>query len=231
VGSFDPTVPCEDDDDAGEVDMVAVDIQIPDAVPDVPQEANLEDFEHLTQFLDTGRCICTDAELQLVKFVQMAHNGYGVSRHFTEGMLEYCKATGGKNMHLPDTWRSCVDLTTGLIERLEGKRKTFTLDVAIPDKVRVLLADPSQTKVEFSFECPITEMIRIAMFSETCQSIDNVAFSYEENNGFLDDFCNGDRYKRIAESMPGGGAILGAVLATDGICLDKCMVDSQEVCP
>ena len=119
----------------------------------------------------------------------------------------------------------------GLIEKLEGRRKTYSLDVEIPMDVRKLLADPSQTHIAFEFECPITAMIRVAMFSRTCKSWDNVAFTYEENDGYLDDFCNGDRYKRIAENMSPGGAILGAVLATDGICLDKCMFDSQEVGP
>jgi hypothetical protein len=219
----------QDDDRIDEVDVeicVEVDAPLLDAVED----ESLEDFNHLMQFMSYGRCICSDAELQLVKFVQMAHGGYGVSRQFSEGMLEYCKASGGKNVHLPDSWRGCVDLTTSLIERLQGGRKTFTLDVPIPDNVRKLLADPAQTHIAFEFECPITEMIRIAMFSETCQCLDNVAFTYEENDGYLDDFCNGDRYKRIAADLRGGGAILGAILATDGICLDKCMFDSQEVC-
>ena len=192
---------------------------------------DLGNFEHLTQFMGTGRCICNDAQTQLIKFVHMAHGGYGVSRAFSIGMLEYCKESGGKNVHLPDSWVRCVAETTTLIEQLQGKRKTFALDVPIPDNVRELLADPAQTHIDFQFECPITEMIRVAMFSKTCQTWDNVAFTYEDNDGFLDDFCNGDRYKRIAADISPGGAILGAVLATDGICLDKCMFDSQEVRP
>ena len=196
------------------------------AVPVVP---GLDDFDHLTQFLETGRCLCTDGELQLVKFFVMAHGGYGCSRHFSEGMLEYSKQAGGRNVHLPDSWRGCVEQTTELIEKLEGKRKTFTLNVPIPQDVRNLLADPNQAHISFKFECPITELIRVAMFSETCQSWNNVALTYEDNGGHLDDFCNGDRYKRIASTLSPGGAILGAVLATDGICLDKCMFDSQEV--
>jgi hypothetical protein len=223
------------DDSEDENEVYDVHDEPLDAVPEyedvdyVPVNVGLDDFEHLTQFMDTGRCVCTNAELQLVKFVVMAQGGYGVSRHFSEGMLAYCKASGGKNVHLPDVWKACVEQTTGLIEKLEGSRKTFKLDVPIPDNVRELLADPKQTHIEFQFECPITEMIRVAMFSATCQNLKNVAFSYEDNGGFLDDFCNGERYKRIADAMPHGGAILGAILATDGICLDKCMFDSQEV--
>ena len=195
----------------------------------VPIVDGLDNFEHLTQFLKNGRCVCSDEELQLVKFMHMAQGGYGVSRHFSEGMLDYCKASGGRNLHLPASWKRCVEVTTTLIESLEGERKTFQLDVPIPGDVRAMLADPSQTHIGFEFECPITEMIRIAMLSKTCKSWGNVALSYEENKGYLDDFCNGERYKRIAEDLSPGGAILGAVLATDGICLDKCMFDSQEV--
>ena len=188
-----------------------------------------EDYDHLHQFMSLGRCHCSEAELQLVKFVNMAQEGYGVSRQFSRTMLNYAKASGGLNNHLPDTWTRCVHIATDLVEELTGKRKTFTLDIPIPDSVRELLADPRQTHIAFEFECPITEMIRVAMFSRTCQDLDNVAFSYEENDGYLDDFCNGDRYKRIAATINRGSAILGAVLATDGICLDKCMFDSQEV--
>ena len=193
--------------------------------------ADLDNFDELNAFMGTGRCSCNDAELQLIKFWHMAHSGYGCSRAFTAGMLQFSKDAGGKNMYLPDSWHRCVEDATGLIERLQGKRKTFALKVAIPEDVRILLADPSQTHIDFQFECPVTEMIRVAMFTQTCQSWDNVALSYEDNNGFLDDFCNGDRYKRIAADMSPGGAILGAVLATDGICLDKAMFDSQEVFP
>jgi len=194
-----------------------------------PEVHGLDNFNHLNQFLSTGRCVCTDAEMQLIKFVHMAHGGYGVSRNFSEGMLEYCKESGGRNFHLPDSWKRCVRDTTKLIESLEGPRKTFSLDIAIPQNVRDMLADPSQECITFEFECPIQEMIRVAMFTKTCKNWQNVALSYEDNEGYLDDFCNGERYKRIAADLSPGGAILGAVLATDGICLDKCMFDSQEV--
>ena len=137
--------------------------------------------------------------------------------------------SGGRNSLLPASWSICVEKTTELINKLEGRRKTFTLEVPIPMNVRELLADQTQASISFDFECPITEMIRVAMFSKTCQNWSNVALSYEDTDGHLDDFCNGDRYHRIAKSMSRDSVILGAVLATDGICMDKCMFDSQEV--
>ena len=192
--------------------------------------ADFDDYDHLDQFMKMGRVQCSEADKQLVKFVHMSCTGYGVSRNFSAAMLRYAKESGGRNVHLPDSWKLCVSRMTEMIVDLEGPRKTFTLDVSIPDNVRDLLADPGQTHIRFEFECPILELMRVAMFSKTCQSWDNVALSYEDNDGHLDDFCNGERYKRIAADLSPGGAILGAVLATDGICLDKAMFDSQEVC-
>ena len=216
-----------DDDDMFE-DHVAPELE--DLRPINTNVADLDDVEHMNQFMKWGRVVCSEADMQLVKFMYMTCSGYGVSRSFSKAMLGYAKESGGRNVHLPDSWSLCVDRMTALIVDLEGPRKTFTLDVAIPEAVRAMLADPTQTHIGFEFECPITELLRVAMLSRTCQSWDNVALSYEDNDGHLDDFCNGERYKRIAADLSPGGAILGAVLATDGICLDKAMFDSQEVC-
>ena len=229
-------VSSDDGSDDDDVSMLGVDDDVNPVIAGgssrpvaCPHLTGFDDYEHLTQFLRMGRFHCSQAERQLIQFVHMNHGGYGVSRSFSRGLLKYSKDAGGKNMHLPDTWKKCVEFTSGFIDELQGKRKTFKMDVPIPENVRELLADRSQTHIAFEFECPILEMVRVAMFSRTCQNMDNVALSYEDNDGHLDDFCNGDRYKRIAADMSPGGAILGAVLATDGICLDKCMFDSQEV--
>ena len=106
-------IPCDEqhcipDNEDCEVDEPCEDIVeevLDDAVEQLctPTVCGLDDFEHLTQFLTLGRCHCNKEELQVVKFVHMAHDGYGVSRHFSERMLEYCKSTGGSNVHLRQT--------------------------------------------------------------------------------------------------------------------------------
>jgi hypothetical protein len=49
---------------------------------------------------------------------------------------------------------------------------------------------------------------------------DNLCFTYEESDVY-DDFCNGDRVKRIQESIPPGSAQLNAVMYFDGIQQDE----------
>ena len=58
-------------------------------------------------------------------------------------------------------------------------------------------------------------MMRIAMFSDTCKSPENMVCSYEYDDGILSEICNGDRYRRMSEALPEGSAILGSVLATE----------------
>ena len=91
------------------------------------------------------------------------------------------------------------------------------------------LADPDQSHIHFEFECPITELVRVAMLSKTTKDWDNVVLRHEHNDGYLEDMCNGDRYRRLTASVSAGGAILGCIFATDGICMDKAQFDSQDV--
>jgi hypothetical protein len=53
-------------------------------------------------------------------------------------------------------------------------------------------------------------------FNPLAADWDNLAFEYEPSDEY-DDFCNGDRMKRIQESLPKGSAQLNAVMYFDGI--------------
>jgi hypothetical protein len=66
-------------------------------------------------------------------------------------------------------------------------------------------------------------MLRKACLSDTYKDTSNMAFSYEPNGGMLDGICNGERHRRIAKHLADGSAMLGSMLATGGVCLDKCM--------
>ena len=61
----------EDDDDVFAVHDEPFVVQ-PCVAEEVPFFGRLDDFEHLTQFMGTGNCVCSPAELHLVKFVWMA---------------------------------------------------------------------------------------------------------------------------------------------------------------
>jgi hypothetical protein len=57
-------------------------------------------------------------------------------------------------------------------------------------------------------------------FNPLAAEPDNLCFTYEESDVY-DDFCNGDRMKRIQESIPKGSGQLNAVMYFDGIQADE----------
>jgi hypothetical protein len=78
--------------------------------------------------------------LQVLKFMAMTQTGYGVSRAFTDATLKYCVESGGKNNLLPHSLNACEQVAEGLIDTLQGKRKTYVIDIPIPLEVRLLVS-------------------------------------------------------------------------------------------
>jgi hypothetical protein len=54
-------------------------------------------------------------------------------------MLEYCLESGGDNIHLPQNLEACETVVMKMVEELQGKRKTYQIDVPIPNDVKELV--------------------------------------------------------------------------------------------
>jgi hypothetical protein len=91
-----------------------------------------------------------------------------------------------------------------------------TAEFAIPDHIRQYLVNPAQTSVSFQYTDPVLALVNMLHFNPLAADWDNLALTYEESDVY-DDFCNGDRMKRIQASIPKGSAQLNAVLYFDGI--------------
>ena len=102
------------------------------------EDVALGNENHLSQHLDRRVPEVDEAAIQTIKFMQMLITGPGVSRSQAENMLAHCKEPGGQNHLLPDTHEACLGTTTDLIDALQGGRKTYTLDIPIPQDVRAL---------------------------------------------------------------------------------------------
>ena len=66
----------------------------------------------------------------------------------------------------------------------------------IPAEVRQHLVDPYVDEVVFSYTNPIHALISMLHFNSLASDWDNLCFTYEESDKY-DDFCNGDRVRRI----------------------------------
>ena len=72
------------------------------------------------------------------------------------------------------------------------KHKTFT----IPADIRPYTTNPSLTSVTFQNTDPIHALVSMLHFNPLAADPENLCFTYEESASY-DDFCNGDRVKRI----------------------------------
>ena len=96
------------------------------------------------------------------------------------------------------------------------KSATFT----IPESIKKYLTDTSLNEVTFQYTDPVDVLVGMLHFNETAADWDNLCFTYEASDVY-DDFCNGDRVKRIQEFIPAGAAQLNAVMYFDGIQQDE----------
>jgi hypothetical protein len=87
------------------------------------------------------------------------------------------------------------------------KSKTFV----IPEDIRHLTTNPGQTSVTFQFTDPIHALVSMLHFNPLAADNDNLCFTYEKSRTY-DDFCNGDRMKRIQVLHVVGLLVLRVVL-------------------
>ena len=79
--------------------------------------------------------------------------------------------------------------TTGPRSMLEA---TFT----IPVDVRMHMQDPLEETCTFRYTNPVHALVNMLHFNPLAEDWDNLCFGYEPQP-FYDDFCNGDRVRRI----------------------------------
>ena len=91
---------------------------------------------------------------------------------------------------------------------------------AIPEEIRQYLVDTTLAEMTFQYTDPIHALVSMLHFNPLAANWDNLAFTYEESDAY-DDYCTGDRMKRIQESIPAGSAQLNAVMYFDGIQQDQ----------
>ena len=90
----------------------------------------------------------------------------------------------------------------------------------IPHDIKQYLTDTSLSEVTFQYTDPVHALVGMLHFNRTAADWSNLCFTYEESDCY-DDFCNGDRVKRIQASIPEGAAQLNAVMYFDGIQQDE----------
>ena len=87
---------------------------------------------------------------------------------------------------------------TGLTQNLPttGPRSMLEATFTIPVDVRMHMHDPFQETCTFRYANPVHALVNMLHFNPLAEDWDNLCFGYEPQP-FYDDFCNGDRVRRI----------------------------------
>jgi hypothetical protein len=94
-----------------------------------------------------------------------------------------------------------------------------TITVAIPVEVQNLLYEPMAT-ITWTFWNPIELLIRLLTMGPLAAMPGAFAI-FPEDSEFLDDFCHGDKMKRIFAALPRHTSCLSSILFFDEINRDQ----------
>jgi hypothetical protein len=81
--------------------------------------------------------------------------------------------------------------------------------------------------IEFHFEDPTEALVRLVICSPLAADEANLALHAEQSE-YYEDFCNGDRWRRVQNAIPQGSSALTGVLFFDEINQDKKGFDTGE---
>jgi hypothetical protein len=120
-------------------------------VTDMAAYLDAEDGDMLTCCMSWGQFEMQDEDIQLLKFLSMVQHGDGASREFTRVCLEYCRASGGRNLLLPATVEACSLVVDDLGVKLYGHRGLLSMEVPIPQDCRDLVPPLFSSCTAFSY--------------------------------------------------------------------------------
>ena len=111
----------------------------------------------------------------------------------------------------------CLTLpfTLQLHTHMFGEAQWHTATFSVPDNVKALMAQPC-SELTFRFLDPVCALLRLLTRGPLSANMDNIAL-YPRNHPYYEDFCDGEKLKRIYNALPEGTAALTSVLFFDSI--------------
>jgi hypothetical protein len=163
-----------------------------------------------------------------LRFLAAAYCGVGSSKRQVQEMLNFTHTLHGSSYQLPRTVAACWKFVSEEHARMTRAQNLITCTYPVPPEVQALMTDPKDTIV-MEFVDPTEALVRLLTCSPLCADKANVAFFPEESD-YYDDYCTGDRMRRIHEALPAGCAALSGVLFFDEINQDKKGFTTGEGC-
>jgi hypothetical protein len=174
--------------------------------------------DHVLKYIDWGPLQLSPEESIVARFLAKMSCGMGTSTNMVEGMLDFMHKTN-PNCTMPKSVEKCWEIIENAHSRMTAPFKRRSITVSIPKEVQALLFEPMET-LTWEFWNPCEILIRMATMGPL--SANPKAFAlFPVESMHLDDFCHGEKMKRIFNAIPQDTCALSAILFFDEINRDQ----------
>jgi len=177
------------------------------------------DLESVMKYTGWGEINPDISLTETLKFLRAVCAKAGASGLHAQGVLRYVRGTSQRMaLALPKTLRTCWARVHKAHCDMSAPLTLISQTTNIPPAIQDLMAQPMES-VTFQFVDPTEALVRLLLFSPLAAVRENLALHYEGGDTY-DDFCNGDRWKRIQGALPAGASALTSTIFFDGINMD-----------
>jgi hypothetical protein len=175
-------------------------------------------MDHIVRYMNWGPLPLTHEKADVAEFLSTVTGGVGMSEASTNKLLKLWIRKNGPGS-LPATEETCWEVIEWAHERMTGNLERRTVTVEIPPKVHALLYEGLQS-ITWEFWNPCELLIRMLTMGPL--SAQQSAFAlFPVESEYLEDFCHGDKMKRIFAAIPKNTCALSSILFFDKINRDQ----------
>ena len=126
---------------------------------------------------------------------------------------------GGTALLMNPTIETNWNFVNATHERLTQNRGRRTTNFAVPLEIQALMGPDPQKEIKFSCEDVMLTIVRLLLLNPF-NGEEHIQLHYEESL-YYDDYCTGERWKRVMDSLKDGRVALFFTLFIDGLQQDK----------
>ena len=174
--------------------------------------------EHIMKYMDWGPKPISKKEEDVAEFLSNVTSGVGMSKAKIENLLRLWNKRKGEDS-LPLKEDTCWEVIEAAHARMAAPLERRSVTVPIPEAVQALLFEPMES-LTWEFWNPCEVLIRL-MTMGPLSAIASAFALFPMESEYLDDFCHGEKMKRIFEALPRHTSALSSIMYFDALYLDE----------
>jgi hypothetical protein len=160
-----------------------------------------------------------EAHLTTLRFLKALETGDPMSLARQQTLLTNARSMGGTALLMHPSIQAHWDFVEAAHEQLTQNRGRRVTEFAVPDAIQALMGPNPEKVIKFACEDVMLTIIRLLLLNPF-NGEEHVQLHYEESP-YYDDYCTGERWKRVMDSLQEGRLALFFTLFIDGLQQDK----------